>query len=134
MPRFVILEHATPAKFAREANAAPSSSSTHWDFMLEQEGELLTWALDAIPVENRTLAAIQLPNHRLAYLEYEGDISGDRGSVHQMDSGNFSWIEQGESRLILLLQSQNGAFRVTLTRMEESRWTIQFESAAQLNA
>ncbi len=33
--------------------------------------------------------AQQLGHHRKSYLEYEGPLSGDRGQVHRIDSGNY---------------------------------------------
>ena len=35
------------------------------------------------------LPARSLPDHRLAYLDYEGEISGGRGTVRRIDSGEF---------------------------------------------
>jgi hypothetical protein len=80
--RFVILHH---TGFGRE----------HWDLMLEHEGVLLTWQLFAepgpglpIPIE-----ASRIGDHRRAYLDYEGPVSGGRGFVKQVDSGSV-YIEQ----------------------------------------
>lgn len=73
MGRFVILEH--------------QWDGTHWDLMLEREGVLRTWALAESVVVGRNLAARALADHRLHYLDYEGAISGGRGSVRRWDSG-----------------------------------------------
>ncbi len=40
----------------------------------------------------RELAARALGDHRLMYLEYEGDISGQRGRVRRVDSGTYRAI------------------------------------------
>ena len=61
MPRFVVLEHDSPC-------------GRHWDFMLEQENALATWALPQ-PPDTAEMPAEPLPDHRLAYLDYEGPIS-----------------------------------------------------------
>lgn len=34
------------------------------------------------------VTAIRLPDHRIAYLDYEGPLSGDRGSVTRCDGGD----------------------------------------------
>jgi len=79
MPRFVILEH--------------TWNGVHWDLMLEQGQALRTWALSE-PIEpGRRLLANALPDHRLAYLEYEGEVSRGRGSVKRWDQGEYEVIE-----------------------------------------
>ncbi|QEH33535.1 ATP-dependent DNA ligase [Aquisphaera giovannonii] len=71
--RFVLLEH--------------EHNGVHWDFMLEAGGALWTWALRALPERGREVVARRLPDHRLAYLSYEGPISGDRGRVRRVAEG-----------------------------------------------
>ena len=80
MPRFVLLEHRW--------------NGVHWDFMLERpDGSALrTWALDAPVVSGRAVAARALDDHRAAYLDYEGDVSGGRGSVRRVDRGEYETL------------------------------------------
>ena len=76
MPRFVILEHDYP--------------ELHWDLMLEAGAALRTWRLAAPPqVLGERIAATALPDHRLHYLDYEGPISGGRGTVKRWDAGSY---------------------------------------------
>lgn len=75
MPRFVILEHDHPV--------------LHWDLMLEADGVLQTWRLAQAPEVGRTIEATALGDHRLAYLDYEGPVSGNRGTVRRWDAGDF---------------------------------------------
>ena len=63
--RFVVLEH--------------DWNGVHWDFMLEAGDDLRTWAMNAPPAPGQDLPARALADHRLAYLTYEGPVSGDRG-------------------------------------------------------
>ncbi len=86
--RFVILEHATP-------------SDVHWDVMLEAEGALSTWSISPreIPVRSFRCFVTKLPDHRLAYLDYEGEVSGGRGSVRRVDSGTYEPLGEHEFRL-----------------------------------
>ena len=85
MPQFVLLEHDHP--------------ELHWDFMLESGDVLLTWRLDQIPNDAGEIDAYSLPDHRKAYLDYEGPISGDRGSVIRADRGNFEMLESADGKL-----------------------------------
>jgi DNA polymerase Ligase (LigD) len=73
MARFVLLEH--------------HWDGVHWDLMLDVGAVLRTWAIDAPIVPGVFLPARALGDHRRAYLDYEGVISGDRGWVRQLDSG-----------------------------------------------
>jgi hypothetical protein len=82
MPRFVLLEHCW--------------NGVHWDFMLESaDGRVLhTWAIDAPVVAGDELPARRLADHRTAYLDYEGAVSGGRGVVRRVDRGEYearSW-------------------------------------------
>ena len=80
--RFVVLFHEyTPGDHRKD----------HWDLMLEHDGQLLTWALSELPRPGRSIVATTLDDHRIEYLELEGSISHDRGSVSRVFSGKYSW-------------------------------------------
>jgi hypothetical protein len=89
MPRFVVLRHEMP----------DSSRATHWDFMIEQNGSLRTWALADEPAADRQTVAEMLPDHRLAYLEYEGPVSGNRGIVARWDAGEYELLVDSPEEL-----------------------------------
>ena len=115
MPRFVILRH------------EPSSESTrplHWDFMVEQGGMLRTWALSEEPTPDRDISAEKLADHRLAYLDYEGSIAGDRGRVTRWDRGEYAIDESTPEKLILTVHGEKLIGRVEVT------FAADFETAA----
>jgi hypothetical protein len=101
MPRFVVLEH--------------TWNGTHWDLMLEQGGALWTWSLARRPEPEVWIAAGRLPDHRMAYLEYEGPISGNRGSVRRVDAGVHSVIAQHPDSVVVELE---GASLRGIARLE----------------
>ena len=80
---FVILYHELPVGLPRVS---------HWDLMLRDGDRLLTWALDADPLTESQAMGQRLPDHRLEYLQFEGPISGNRGSVTRIASGTFRWL------------------------------------------
>jgi hypothetical protein len=117
MPRFVLLYHDCPPRLGK-----PS----HWDFMLEDEGVLLTWALAEQPtvdgIDGSTIVAVRLVDHRLAYLDYEGLVSGDRGYVSRVDAGAFSWIERTPVRLRVQLGGTVLSGEAVLTLADGDAW------------
>ncbi|MCH5374677.1 MAG: hypothetical protein JJ992_11935 [Planctomycetes bacterium] len=109
MPRYVILLHQTPPDSLRP---------THWDLMLENGNVLRTWALADTPQAGDAIRADALPDHRLAYLTYEGPVSGDRGQVTRWDHGEFQWTRQAEDELRIQLQGQRLQGEARLTRTD----------------
>lgn len=91
MLRFVVLRHETPPGYPR---------GTHYDLMFEQSGVLWTWALEALPqLGGPAVAAERLADHRLAYLDYEGEIAEGRGRVVRVDQGLYSQVPAPGSEL-----------------------------------
>jgi hypothetical protein len=109
MPRYAILLHEMPADSPRP---------THWDLMLEDGGVLRTWALVVAPEVGTAIRARALPDHRLAYLTYEGPVSGNRGHVTRWDQGGFHWIERSERSLRISVAGQRLQGEIRLTRDE----------------
>lgn len=105
MPRFVLLRHDVPADFGR-----PS----HWDLMLEDGAELLTWALEQLPSNDCPVPAIRLAPHRIEYLDYEGPVSRARGFVQRRDAGTFMWLDRSETLLRIDLRGTEFQGVVTL--------------------
>jgi hypothetical protein len=118
MPRFVVLEHDSPR-------------GLHWDLMLETAGgALATWALSQPPEPGVTLEAEALPDHRLAYLDYEGPISGQRGSVTRWDQGPYDLVRWDASSIAVILHGGRIKGRVTLEQItgQPSRWRLSIPS------
>ena len=85
MPRYVILEHTGTPTY---------KPGVHWDLMLEAGETLRTWELDAIPMPGASAKGRSLPDHRLAYLDYEGPVSNNRGTVRRWDCGTYQTIRE----------------------------------------
>jgi hypothetical protein len=79
--RFVILTHDHPF--------------LHWDLMLDFGEALRTWRLLAEPAPGADVPAEALPDHRRAYLDYEGPVSEGRGTVVRWDAGEFEVVPNG---------------------------------------
>jgi hypothetical protein len=101
MQRYVILQHDT-------------AEGQHFDFMLEMGGALKTWSLSQPPLKGVEMDAEALPDHRLAYLDYEGPISGGRGTVTRWDRGTYEVECQSDSKLIVRLSGEKLVGRASL--------------------
>ena len=121
MPRFVILKHDGPR-------------GLHWDFMLESGDALTTWALAQAPGSAERIAARALSEHRLAYLDYEGSVSGGRGTVTRWDQGTYEVERQEEGLLVVVLSGKRLCGRATLERTGENVEQWQFWFGGQTDA
>jgi len=111
MPRFAILIHDHPF--------------LHWDFLLEEDAGCRTWRLLNDPESaSDGIKAESLPLHRLMYLDYEGPVSGGRGTVVQWDRGTFVWRvnEPAVCEMILSGTRWQGLFR--LEKTQDQSWTV----------
>jgi hypothetical protein len=120
MGRYVILRH----------EFATRQSQVHWDFMFEFGDKLRTWALAELPAAGVSIAAEQLPDHRLEYLDYEGSVSGDRGSVSRWDAGQMTILSESPDRLVMRLSGDRLSGEATLQRQSEdaSAWGFALRS------
>jgi|SRR5579863_5816785 hypothetical protein len=115
MPRYVILEHDHP--------------HVHWDLMLEAGERLRTWRLASAPEFDKAVVAEASFDHRLAYLEYEGPVSGGRGRVTRWDHGSYTLQADEAERLVLHLDGQRLKGTVTLSR-GDGQWLFQIEESS----
>lgn len=96
----------------------------HFDFMLQRGEALWTWRIARLPAsEALPLAAERIADHRLAYLTYEGPVSGGRGEVRIVDAGRLRWRDAGERELAFDLLDGRFAGRWRLT-CEGDAWML----------
>jgi hypothetical protein len=136
MPRFVLLYHDCPPGYVR-----PS----HWDLMLEAGDVLETWALAQLPrdwqaAHERTAAthphcpplaagnavpAERLPDHRIAYLDYEGPVSGDRGNVVRVAVGAYTTTTRRDDCVQIELRGDlSGRVALEHTAPDSPAWLL----------
>jgi hypothetical protein len=101
--RFAVLEHRW--------------DGVHWDFLVEDGPALRTWAVDAAIVAGVDLPARELPAHRAIYLDYEGEVSGGRGSVRRRDRGTCEVVAWGPGLVRLDLRGDQLVGEVELRRV-----------------
>jgi len=86
MLRFVVQQHFRDAE------------DWHFDLMLEAGDALVTFSSPVPPDDLASLPCLvhHLGDHRLAYLEKEGEISGSRGWCRIHDQGLLEWLEPAD--------------------------------------
>lgn len=103
MPRFVVQEH--------------HASHLHWDFRLEMDGVLKSWAIPKEPPNKKGTKrlAIQTEDHDLDYINFEGEIPEGyygAGIVKIWDKGTYELEERTKDKIVFQLRGKklNGRF------------------------
>ncbi|HEY1380984.1 MAG TPA: hypothetical protein VGF55_29560, partial [Gemmataceae bacterium] len=76
----------------------------------------------AEPRRGAVIAAEPLPDHRRLYLDFEGQVGGDRGRVVRWDAGTFAWDRDAENELHVRMEGNRLVGTVTLRRADGG-WT-----------
>ena len=94
--------------------------------MLEHHRALLTWQLPSPDLCTLPLQARRIANHRLAYLEYEGPLTGDRGAVTRVEAGRVTIRDLNDTLCAFDLSGGRfeGAFRLELADASEGHWLL----------
>ena len=110
MNRWVLLEHKV---------YSDNSLHIHYDFLIENGIDCLTWKFLKLPLFNHTSVEIfKQPNHRLVWLNrIEHELSGNRGFVKRIDNGIFknvsNKLDSEFCRLILDGKLLHGLFEIS---------------------
>jgi hypothetical protein len=112
MPRFVVLRH-------------EKDRAAHFDFMLEREGVLLTFSFADFPAAGA--ACERIADHRLAYLDFEGDIGEGKGVVARADGGTFDLLGESEDAVFVCVRGERLRGNVKLMRESGDTWRLKGE-------
>ena len=87
MNKWVLLEHKV---------YSANSLNIHYDFLVENGEDCLTWKFLKLPLLNQASIEIyKQPNHRLVWLSrIEHELSGNRGFVKRIDHGIFKNVSE----------------------------------------
>lgn len=102
MPRFTISHH------------TGSKDGDHYDLMLEHGEGLRTWRLVNTAFQAFQIAR-QIKDHRKSYLDFEGEVSGDRGRVKIWDTGTYTVDEWKDDRIQVALVGRALKTRLIMT-------------------
>ena len=117
--RFVVLHHFVTDEFVQK-----SGRGTHFDLMLEFGDSLRTWAIEHWPLPQQIpQRANRLQDHRLAYLEYQGPLSGARGHVVREAMGTYEILEKTDDWLVVRLNEMSNASRLKIEFETITAWS-----------
>lgn len=120
--RFVVHEH--------------HASRLHFDFRLEVDGVLKSWAVPKGPSLNpqEKRLAVAVPDHAVSYINFEGRISEGKygaGEVRVWDKGEYSvtgdalaQLENGRLRFVLHGEKLQGEFSLIKMGKTEGQWLL----------
>jgi hypothetical protein len=126
VPRFVVLYHDAPPGYERPP---------HFDLMLEAGSALRTFALPRWPSAGEAIACEALADHRLAYLDYEGPLSGGRGEVTRHEAGEYSVETESGETLVIRLHGQRLSGTLTLRRLspDSAEWEAAWQAGSTVD-
>lgn len=114
---------------------------THWDFRLQHDGVLVSWALPKGMPQSATETRLAVPteDHPLEYAEFAGTIpKGEYGAgeVTIWDSGTYrveKWLD-GREVIVTLQSERRGSRRVALIRTGDEKWIMKLLEGASRTA
>jgi bifunctional non-homologous end joining protein LigD len=107
--RFVVQEH--------------HARALHWDFRLERDGVLVSWALPkGLPTDpTRNHLAVRTEDHPLEYYDFEGEIPAGQygaGQVTIWDRGRYDCEKWQEREIMVVLHGHRAVGRYVLFRTD----------------
>ena len=112
-PRFVVHRH--------------NASRLHWDFRLEREGVLKSWAVPKEPPVDPGVKrlAVEVEDHELDHIDFEGEIPEGEygaGTVSIWDGGTYELLSEHDRRLKLALRGRRLRGEYVLVPLEGKNW------------
>jgi len=110
--RFVVHEH--------------HASRLHFDFRLEMEGVLRSWAVPKGPSMNPAdkRLAVEVEDHPLGYVDFEGTIpEGEYGAgqVVIWDQGPYELVEMKKDKMVFWLEGKKLRGKFALVQLKKSK-------------
>jgi bifunctional non-homologous end joining protein LigD len=113
--RFVVQEH--------------HARRLHWDFRLERDGVLVSWAVPkGVPADpKKNHLAVHVEDHPLGYIDFAGTIPAGNygaGSVSIWDHGTYDTEKWSDREVMIVLHGERVQGRYVLFRTRGEDWMI----------
>jgi DNA ligase D-like protein (predicted 3'-phosphoesterase) len=101
----------------------------HWDFRLERDGVLVSWALPkGLPEDPKTnRLAIRTEDHPLEYASFEGEIPPGQygaGTVKIWDRGTYETEKWTDDQIKVILHGSRVSGRYVLIHTGDDQWLM----------
>jgi bifunctional non-homologous end joining protein LigD len=115
LKRFVVQEH--------------QARHLHWDFRLEKEGVLKSWAVPKGVPEKKMIKrlAVQVTDHALDYINFEGEIAEGQygaGTVKIWDNGTYTLESESPKTTVIDLKGKRLKGRYSLVHLKDKQWLL----------
>ena len=114
MPTFTVQKH--------------DASHLHYDFRLEMDGVLKSWAIPKGPSSNPKdkRLAIETEDHELSYAGFEGIIEEGygKGTVMLWDKGTYKLISKSGKEIKFILKGKKLQGEWALVKMQGKNWLL----------
>lgn len=116
MPRFVVQQH--------------DATTLHWDFRLEHDGVLKSWAVPKGPSMDPAVKRLAVPveDHSLLYGRFEGRVGmgGGSGAVIQWDRGEYELLggTPADDHFTFALHGEKLEGEFAMTRWGPRKWLL----------
>ena len=111
MPRFVVHQH--------------KATHLHWDFRLDIDGVLKSWAIPKEPSkeEGKKRLAVQVEDHPRSYIGFQGEIPEGQygaGSVRIWDKGTYKLLTRTPEKIVVELNGKKLKGRYALLKFKSN--------------
>ena len=118
--------HASALTFVIQEHHA---RALHWDFRLEHDGVLVSWALPkGLPLDpKKNHLAVHTEDHPIEYGAFEGDIpKGEYGGCHVSiwDHGTYELVKWRDEEIMVDLAGQRATGRYVLFKTSGNDWMV----------
>ena len=115
MDRFVVHEH--------------HATHLHWDFRLEKEEVLKSWAVPKGCPEKKGIKrlAVQVEDHEVSYIDFEGIIPEGQygaGTVKIWDKGTYRLESESAKRIVFELKGKRLKGKYSLVHLRDKQWLL----------
>lgn len=114
------------AKTARFVVQKHAATHLHYDFRLEMNGVLKSWAIPKEPPNqpNVKRLAVEVEDHELSYIDFEGTIEEGQygaGKVQIWDKGTYALEDHKPDKIIFTLKGQRLNGDYVLLRLRQGK-------------
>jgi DNA ligase D-like protein (predicted 3'-phosphoesterase) len=131
----VIVKGEAEAKPARFVVQEHDATTHHYDFRLEMDGVLKSWAvpkgISKKPGERRL--AIRVEDHDVGYINFEGEIEEGvygAGTVTIWDRGTYGLVDRKDNKFVFNLRGEKLTGSYVLVHTKEKMWLMKMKKEA----